>query len=143
MDMGRKTQKSHESEHASADNLGRHQLEVFRAFAHRGAIMVSGWRAHQPILEWRLVGGSGKPKDGAGKPKGDRSGFHLVRPKPAEVSLRFSGAGRERQQHKPVLSEAVYKYLCVSGVPFGGGGRNDHQNGLASTQASPRTVRNT
>ena len=99
-----KTRKSHKSECASTDNLGAHALEVFRAFAHRGGLTTSRWRAHHAILVWRLVGGFRKVKDVAGKLEGRCSGFRLVAPDPAEATGRFSGAGRKRQQHIAVLS---------------------------------------
>ena len=93
--------KSHKSERASTDNLGAHLLEVFRAFADRGDLTMSGWRAHHTILVWRLVGGVGKVKDDVGKIEGRCSGLRLVCPKPAELTRRFSDAGREQQQHMP------------------------------------------
>ena len=100
-DMDRKTRKSHKSERASTEDLGGHLLEVFRAFAHRGNLTMSGWHAHHAILVWRLVGGVGKVKDDVGKIEGRCSGLRLVVPESAERTRRFSDAGRERQQHMP------------------------------------------
>ena len=55
---------------------------------------MSGRRAHRAILVWRLVGGFGKVKADVGKIEERCSGFRLVPPEPAELTRRFSDAGR-------------------------------------------------
>ena len=141
--MGCKTRKGRTTGRARSEGVGEHQRRATRA-SMIFSTPIAEPLARAPVSSvWRLVHGCGELDDVGGENPRGCGGFRLVCPKPADVTMRLLGAGRERQQHNAVLLLWTRAAAREKGGAFRGGDVIHHQNGLASTRASLRTTRTT